>query len=77
MRILMYVHHGQNYLREVVRGETFEVCLAYLSQTSLYKGYGPSLSVQMQPLKDSGKLSFGWAEYLLITDEQMEELLKV
>jgi hypothetical protein len=70
----MTVRHGETY-HEVAKGETFEVCLAYLSDTKLYRAYGPSLE-KMQPLKENSKFSYGWADYSVITDEEMEELLK-
>lgn len=62
----MTVFHGETN-HEIVRGENFEVCLAYLSHTKLFKGYGPSLEI-MQELKERKKLSYGWADYAVIEE---------
>ncbi len=70
----MTVNHGNETKHEVARGKTFEVCLAYLSNTDLYKGYGPRLD-QMRELRYNRGLSYGWAEFLLVTDKQMEALV--
>ncbi len=76
MKIIMTVHHGETKT-EIVNGSTFEECLAYLSHTPMYKGYGPYLENQcLQELKEKGKLSYGWADYNFYNDEQIAELIK-
>lgn len=74
MKIIMTVHHGETKT-EIANGSTFEECLAYLSATHLYKGYGPALS-DMSGLKYHGKMQFGWADYRFYNDEEIVELLK-
>jgi hypothetical protein len=74
MKILMTVHHGETKT-EIANGSSFKECLAYLSQTPLYKGYGPALS-DMTGLEIHGKMSFGWADYKFYNDEQIAELLE-
>lgn len=66
MKIIMTVCHGETR-HEIVRGENFEVCLAYLSHTNLYKGYGPSLEA-MKELKERKQFSYGWADYSIIEE---------
>jgi hypothetical protein len=55
MKIIMTVCHGETK-SEIVRGENFEVCLAYLFHTDLYKGYGPYLET-MKELKEHKQFS--------------------
>lgn len=74
MKITMHVHHGNYNETEVSNGETFEVCLAYLSNTPMYIGYGPRLD-RMQELKEKGQMSYGWADYNFYNDEQIATLL--
>lgn len=71
----MHVHHGNYNETEIANGSSFEECLAYLSHSPMYKGYGPKLS-EMLPLKENGKFSLGWADYNFYNDEQIAALLK-
>lgn len=65
----MTVRHGETKT-EIANGSTFEECLAYLSATPLYKGYGPALA-DMAALKIYGEMRFGWADYSFYNDEQI------
>lgn len=69
----MVVNHGTT-VSQVVNGQSFTECLAYLSQTDLYKGYGPKLT-DMKKLEAMGKLSIGWADYQFFNDKQIEALI--
>ncbi len=72
LKILMTVHHGSVFT-EIARGSSFEECVAYLSHTPLFVGYGPTLD-KMEALKESGKMSLGWANYEFYNDEQIGEM---
>lgn len=71
----MHVWHGDYNKTEIINGSTFEECLAYLSHTPMYKGYGAQLE-KMGELKEKGKFSYGWADYNFYNDEQIAELIK-
>lgn len=72
----MHVWHGDYNKTEIINGSTFEECLAYLSHTPMYKGYGPLDNPKLKDLKEKGKLSAGWADYNFYNDEQIADLLK-
>lgn len=74
MKIIMEVNHGQTKV-EIANGDSFEQCLAILSDTPLYIGYGPNLP-KMETLKVDKKFSYGWADYTFINDEEIKDLLK-
>lgn len=76
MKITMHVHHGRYNNTEIVNGSSFKECLAYLSNTSMYQGYGPLNLDKTQELEERGQTSFGWADYNFYNDEQIAELLK-
>lgn len=71
----MTVWHGDFKKSETSNGESFDVCLAYLSHTPLYKGYGPKLS-EMETLREKGELSHGWAEFYFYTDEEIAGMME-